>query len=56
MDAENRDPHTNSEMLREYYELCGAPIRSWCKPDCDHHPHGFDDNTDLIEYIERVKL
>lgn len=50
------DPHTNAEILKEYYELQGAPIKSWCKPECDHHPHGFEDNTELIEYIERVKL
>lgn len=50
------DPHTNAEMLKEYYELQGASIKSWCKPECDHHPHGFDDNTELIEYIEKVKL
>lgn len=50
------DPHTNAEILKEYYELQGAPIKSWCKPECDHHPHGFEDNTELIDYIESVKL
>ena len=60
MNAERRqieeERRANAEMLKEYYELQGAQIKSWCKPECDHHPHGFEDNTELIEYIERVKL
>ena len=50
------DPKENAQTLEEYYNLKGAPIKVWCKPDCDHHPHGLEDNAELIEYIEKTAL
>lgn len=50
------DPRVNSEALLEYYTNRNATISSWCKPECDHHPHGFEDNAELIDFIEKAKL
>ncbi|MBR2474480.1 MAG: alpha/beta fold hydrolase [Clostridia bacterium] len=50
------DCKKNAEMLIQYYAIQRAPIKAWCKPECDHHPHGFEDNSELISYIENVKL
>ncbi len=50
------DPKLNAETISEYYNLKGAPIKVWCKEECDHHPHGFEENSELIEYIESVAL
>ena len=47
----------NALILKEFYEKAGAPIRTWCKPGCDHHPHGpigFMD--EVIDYIEANML
>lgn len=50
-------PHTeNAEILKEYYESVGAPIRVWCRPSYGHHPHGLEDPTPLLAYIEEVAL
>jgi pimeloyl-ACP methyl ester carboxylesterase len=46
------DCKKNSEPLIAYYKLHDAPIRFWCKPECDHHPHGLDDNKEVIDFIE----
>ena len=50
------DPKGNAEAIAEYYNMKGAPIKVWCKSDCDHHPHGFEENGEIIEYIEQVAL
>ena len=50
------DCKKNAEMLLQYYAINGAPIKAWCKPECDHHPHGFEDNFELIEFIENNKI
>jgi hypothetical protein len=42
-----------AEAVKDYYELQGASIKVWYKPDCDHHPHGLEDPTPLIEFIEK---
>ena len=50
------DCKKNAEMLLQYYAVQHAPIKAWCKPECDHHPHGFEDNVELITYIEKTKI
>ena len=47
------DPKKNAEPLIAYYKLQSAPIKVWCKPDCDHHPHGLEDSGEVIEFIEK---
>ncbi len=44
------------EALMEYYRLENAPVKVWYKPDCDHHPHGLDDTSEIIEYIKTAAL
>ena len=47
----------NALILKEFYEKEGAPIRTWCKPGCDHHPHGpLDKMDEVISYIEEQML
>ena len=50
------DPKSNSEVVADFYRLENAPIKVWYKPDCDHHPHGLDDSTEIIEYIKNSAL
>ena len=47
------DPKKNAEPLIAYYKLNNSPIEIWCKPDCDHHPHGLEDSSEVIKYIEK---
>ena len=47
-------PVENAEILKEYYEAAGAPIRVWCRPAYGHHPHGLADPAPLLSYIEEV--
>lgn len=42
----------NGKLLQDAYEKAGCPILSFLKPGCDHHPHGMEDNTPIIEFIE----
>ena len=49
-------PVFNAEIVRELYEAEGAPIRTWCRPLYGHHPHGLEDPTELLSYIEEVAL
>ena len=50
------DPKENAELIKEYYELKGAPIGVWRKEGCDHHPHGPVDNQEVIDFIEKNEL
>ena len=46
----------NAEILREMYETAGAPIKAWARFSYGHHPHGLDDPTPLLAYIDEVAL
>ena len=48
--------YENAEILRDMYEKAGAPIKSWFRSAYGHHPHGLDDPTELLNYIEEVAL
>lgn len=50
------NPKENAEILAEYYALKGAPIKVWYKSECDHHPHGPENNQEVIEFIEKNEL
>lgn len=43
----------NGQLLWDYYKSQGAHIYVIIKPGCDHHPHGLEDNTTLIEFVEK---
>lgn len=43
----------NGKLLWDYYKSKGAHIDVIVKPGCDHHPHGLEDNTPLVEFIKK---
>lgn len=50
------DPSENACVLANYYKAYGAPMRVWIKHGCDHHPHGPQNISEVIEYIEKEAL
>lgn len=45
--------HENGKLLEEYYRAGGGNILAIGKVGCGHHPHGLDDNTPIIEFVEK---
>ena len=43
----------NGLAWSELYKQSGLPFFEVLKPGCGHHPHGLEDNTALIEFVER---
>ena len=43
----------NGKFLSDYYKENGGILFEVLKEGCDHHPHGLEDNTALIEFIEK---
>ena len=41
----------NGELLYNLYKKANADITLILKPGCDHHPHGLEDNTPIIDFI-----
>lgn len=53
-DADEVVPYSeNGAILEKYYRENGGTIISIGKKDCGHHPHGLDDNTPIIEFVEK---
>lgn len=51
-DADEVVPYEeNTVILKERYEKLGGEIRVIVKPGFQHHPHGLDDPTPLVEFI-----
>ena len=44
--------HENGRILSEVYRREGLPLFEVLKPGCNHHPHGLEDPTPLIEFVE----
>ena len=42
----------NGAILEKYYRENGGKIVAIGKPGCGHHPHGLEDNTPIIEFVE----
>ncbi len=42
----------NGILVKEAYEKTGIPIKTIIKPGCDHHPHGLENPTEIVEFIE----
>lgn len=42
----------NGAVLAELYRKGGGTVFERVKPGCDHHPHGLDDPTPLIEFAK----
>ena len=45
----------NTDVLERNYRALGGSIKVF-RHHGDHHPHGLDDPTPLIEYLESVRL
>ena len=43
----------NGKYLEEFYRANGGDIVTICKPGCAHHPHGLEDQTPLVDFIEK---
>lgn len=53
-DADLVVPYTeNGALLEKYYKENGGEIQVFGKEGCGHHPHGLEDNTPIIEFVER---
>ena len=42
----------NGAQLAQKYRESHLPFLEVLKPNCDHHPHGMDDITDLVAFAE----
>ena len=50
-DSDTIVPYTeNGKQLSDAYKKAGIQFAEIIKEDCNHHPHGLDDNTPLIEF------
>lgn len=43
--------HENGALLQKAYEQAGLECPTYIKPECDHHPHGLDDPTEVVRFI-----
>jgi pimeloyl-ACP methyl ester carboxylesterase len=41
----------NTDVLEERYRALSGPITVLAKPDCEHHPHSFEDPTPIVEFV-----
>ena len=41
----------NGKVLEDAYRKAGLPFFCIGKADCGHHPHGLEDNTELLAFI-----
>lgn len=46
----------NGAILERYYRENGGNIVAIGKAGCGHHPHGLDDNTPIIEFVEKYAV
>ncbi len=46
----------NTGVLARTYQQLGGPITLLAKPGVNHHPHGLEDSTVIVEFIERNTL
>lgn len=43
----------NGALLEKYYKEQGGRIVAIGKPGCAHHPHGLEDNSPIVEFVEK---
>lgn len=43
--------HENGAVLEKYYKEKGGTIEVIIKPGCEHHPHGLEDSTPIIDFV-----
>ena len=53
-DKDNIVPYTeNGRILYEYYIANGGNITQVIKKDCGHHPHGLEEQKEMIQFAEK---
>lgn len=53
-DSDNTVPYDeNGINVAKKYEASGLPFELFLKPGCDHHPHGLENCTPIVEFVER---
>lgn len=45
--------HENGMLLEKYYKINGGNLLVIGKSRCGHHPHGLEDNTPIIQFVEK---
>lgn len=56
-DSDKTVPYVeNGKFLAEKYRNSSVPFVEILKPNCDHHPHGLEDVTPIVEFAERYYL
>jgi pimeloyl-ACP methyl ester carboxylesterase len=45
--------HENGAVFEKFYRENGGIIETICKEGHEHHPHGLEDNTQIIEFVEK---
>lgn len=43
--------HENGALLQKAYEQAGLECPVYIKPECDHHPHGLDDPSEVVRFV-----
>ncbi len=43
----------NGKALYELYKSGGGEIELFLKPGCDHHPHGLENPSPIIDFVEK---
>jgi len=43
----------NGILLENAYKKAGLPLEVYIKPGCDHHPHGLEDPTPVVAFLDR---
>ena len=46
----------NGKLLNDSYIENGCTIQTIIKKDCDHHPHGLEDVSPIIDFIEKYDI
>jgi hypothetical protein len=41
----------NGKLLQQKLLAAGSDITVIVKPDCEHHPHGLEDLTPLLDFV-----
>lgn len=49
------DMHENTGVFIERFKSLGGRYELHVKPGCGHHPHGLEDPTPIMEFIEKNK-
>ena len=56
-DADDVVPYCeNGAILEKYYRENGGTIVAIGKAGCWHHPHGLEDSTPIIDFVEAHSL